>query len=80
MSAATIDGSSESPQINRCEPRRQRSPDRQIGGPSSSSGNADVTLARMFRQARDLDADDLKILDDMVRSLLKRRKESREGK
>jgi len=42
--------------------------------------DADPTLARMFRQARDLDPQDLKILDDMLKSLLKRRKGSEADK
>lgn len=36
--------------------------------------DADTTLAKMFRQARKLDERELAILDDMVQSLLKRRK------
>lgn len=43
-------------------------------GEDMDAAGAEPTLARMFRQARDLDPDDLKILDDMVKSLLKRRK------
>ena len=42
--------------------------------------DADPTLARMFRQARELDPDDVKILDDMMKSLLKRRKRSQTEK
>jgi transcriptional regulator with XRE-family HTH domain len=33
-------------------------------------------IGRMFRQARDLDPDDLALLDDMMRTMLKRRKKS----
>jgi len=36
--------------------------------------DADPALARMFRQARDLDPQDVALLDDMLQSLLKRRK------
>jgi transcriptional regulator with XRE-family HTH domain len=39
-----------------------------------SAMDADPTLARLFRQARDLHPDDLELIDDMMRSLLKRRK------
>lgn len=39
-----------------------------------ASKDADPTLARLFRQARDLDPEDLELIDDMMRSLLKRRK------
>lgn len=43
-------------------------------GEDIDAADADPTLARMFRQARNLDPDDLKILDDMMKSLLKRSK------
>jgi transcriptional regulator with XRE-family HTH domain len=45
-------------------------------GEDIDAADADPTLARMFRQARELDPDDLKLLDDMMRSLLRRRKKS----
>lgn len=37
--------------------------------------DADEQLARMFRQARDLDEHDRRILDDMLQSFLRRRNE-----
>ena len=37
--------------------------------------DADEDLARMFRQARELDALDRKVLDDMLQSFRKRRQE-----
>lgn len=37
--------------------------------------DAEVDLVRMFRQARDLDDADRKVLDDMLQSFLKRRRE-----
>lgn len=36
--------------------------------------DADSTLARMFRQAGELDPEDRAILDDMMQSMLRRRK------
>ena len=41
-------------------------------GEQVDAAGADVQISRMFRQAKDLDARDLKILDDMMQSLLKR--------
>ncbi len=40
-----------------------------------TSPEADDALVRMFRQAKELDPDDLMVVDDMMQSLLKRRKE-----
>ncbi len=37
--------------------------------------DADEDLARMFRQARELDPGDLKVLDDMLQSFRRRRQE-----
>ena len=37
--------------------------------------DADEDLARMFRQARELDANDRQVLDDMLQSFLKRQQE-----
>ena len=37
--------------------------------------DADEELARMFRQARDLDDHDRRVLDDMLQSFLKRRRD-----
>jgi transcriptional regulator with XRE-family HTH domain len=45
-------------------------------GEDPDAEDADPTLARMFRQAGDLDPDDVKLLDDMMQSLLKRRKKT----
>ena len=42
-------------------------------GEDPKSGDADAKIARMFRQANDLDPVDLEVLDDMLKSLLKRR-------
>jgi transcriptional regulator with XRE-family HTH domain len=39
--------------------------------------DADDELARMFRQARELDAHDRRVLDDMLQSFRKRRKQRR---
>lgn len=46
-------------------------------GEDPKADDADPNLARMFRQAGALPADDIALLDDMMRSLLKRRRESR---
>lgn len=43
-----------------------------------TSPEADDTLIRMFRQAKELDPGDLMVIDDMMQSLLKRRKERHE--
>ena len=43
-----------------------------LAGEDPKAGDADPTLSRMFRQARDLTPDDLALLDEMMRSLLKR--------
>lgn len=40
--------------------------------------DADEDLARMFRQARDLDAHDRRVLDDMLQSF-RRRRQDRDG-
>ena len=42
-------------------------------GEDASAQDADVALARMFRQAGKLDPNDRAILDDMIQSMLKRR-------
>lgn len=42
-------------------------------GEDAAAPDADVTLARMFRQAGHLDPEDRAILDDMMQSMLKRR-------
>ncbi|MBC7103402.1 MAG: helix-turn-helix transcriptional regulator [Parvibaculum sp.] len=38
------------------------------------AADSDPALARMFRQAQELDTQDVALLDDMLQSLLKRRK------
>ena len=43
-------------------------------GEDPKAADADPDLARMFRQAGDLAPDDLALLDDMMQTLLKRRK------
>lgn len=42
-------------------------------GEDRDAGDADLDLARMFRQAGDLDDRDRALLDDVLQSLLKRR-------
>ena len=42
-------------------------------GEDSKADDADVELARMFRQAQDLNEDERKILDDMMKSLVRHR-------
>jgi transcriptional regulator with XRE-family HTH domain len=42
-------------------------------GEDIEASDADVELQRMFRQAKQLDQHEREILDDMMRSLLKRR-------
>ncbi len=42
-------------------------------GEDIEASDADVELQRMFRQAKQLDTHEREILDDMMRSLLKRR-------
>src|SRR3954454_13128248 len=44
-----------------------------LAGEDVESSNADPELQRMFRQAQQLDSNERAILDDMMRSLLKRR-------
>jgi hypothetical protein len=44
-------------------------------GEDPSSADAGK-IGRMFRQAGDLDPDDLALLEDMMRTMLKRRKKS----
>ena len=41
-------------------------------GKQVDAQSEDVQISRMFRQAKNLDVHDLKILDDMMQSLLKR--------
>ena len=48
-------------------------------GEDAEAPDADVALARMFRQAGDLHPDDRAILDEMMQSMLKRRGRSREA-
>src|SRR5262249_34577421 len=45
-------------------------------GEDQTAEDADPTLQRMFRQAGTLSPDDLALLDDMMQSLLKRRKQA----
>jgi transcriptional regulator with XRE-family HTH domain len=49
-----------------------------VGEDPLASG-ADPVVARMFRQAGELEPDDLALLDDMMQSLLKRRRKSGRG-
>ena len=44
-------------------------------GEDIESNDADPTLQRMFRQAQELDRTERAILDDMMKSLLKRRQQ-----
>ena len=48
-------------------------------GEDRKADDADVELARMFRQAQDLNNHERKILDDMMQSLLKHRASSRKA-
>jgi transcriptional regulator with XRE-family HTH domain len=43
-------------------------------GEDPKAADADPALARMFRQAGELDAGDRRILEDMVKSMLRRRR------
>jgi len=43
-------------------------------GEDPKAADADPALARMFRQAGELDPGDRRILDDMVKSMLRRRR------
>jgi transcriptional regulator with XRE-family HTH domain len=43
-------------------------------GEDVDAAESDIELQRMFRQAKELEPGDLAILDDMMKSLLKRRK------
>ena len=45
-------------------------------GENPRAKDADPRLARLFRQARDLAEDDVALLEDMMQSLLKRRRQS----
>jgi len=45
-------------------------------GEDVCAADADPQISRMFRQAKDLDPEDLALLDDMMQSLLKRRRKS----
>ena len=49
-------------------------------GEDLESDDADQNVARMFRQAGDLDPDDLELLDEMMQSLLKRRRKNTDAK
>jgi transcriptional regulator with XRE-family HTH domain len=44
-------------------------------GEDPNAADADVSVARMFRRAKELHPDDLKVLDDVMDSLLRRRGE-----
>ena len=48
-------------------------------GEQLDAPDADVEISRMFRQAKDLDRDELAILDGLMQSLLKRRGKSGGG-
>lgn len=48
-------------------------------GEQIDAPDADVEISRMFRQAKNLDPDELHILDDLMKSLLKRRGKSGGG-
>ena len=43
------------------------------------AGDADPAIARMFRQAGELEPEDLAFLDEMMQSLLRRRRKSGAG-
>jgi transcriptional regulator with XRE-family HTH domain len=48
-------------------------------GEDPRAADADPRIARMFRQAKDLEPEDLEVLDDMMKSLLKRRGKAGSG-
>jgi transcriptional regulator with XRE-family HTH domain len=48
-------------------------------GEDPAADDADRAIARMFRQAGELEPDDLALLDDMMQSLLKRRRKGGAG-
>jgi transcriptional regulator with XRE-family HTH domain len=48
-------------------------------GEDPAADDADPAIARMFRQAGELEPDDLALLDDMMQSLLKRRRKGGAG-
>ena len=43
-------------------------------GEDPNAADADAKIGRMFRQAKELEPSDLDLLDDMMQSLLKRRR------
>jgi transcriptional regulator with XRE-family HTH domain len=43
-------------------------------GEDPNAADADPRIGRMFRQAKDLEPEDLALLDDMMQTLLKRRR------
>jgi transcriptional regulator with XRE-family HTH domain len=45
-----------------------------LAGEDPAADDADAQIGRMFRQAGELDPDDLALLDDMMQSLLRRRR------
>lgn len=48
-------------------------------GEDIDAADADQQLARMFRQAKDLSDEDVALLDDMMQTLLRRRKSKAAG-
>ena len=48
-------------------------------GEQVDAPDADAEISRMFRQAKDLDPSELAIVDDLMKSLLKRRSKSGGG-
>ena len=50
-----------------------------LAGEDVEADDEASNIARMFRQARDLDPDDQTILDDMIQSMLRRRKKGTDG-
>ena len=48
-------------------------------GEDPAADDADVQIGRMFRQAGELAPDDLALIDDMMKSLLKRRRKDGTG-
>lgn len=45
-------------------------------GEQVDAPDADVQISRMFRQAKDLNENELEVLDDLMQSLLKRHKQT----
>jgi transcriptional regulator with XRE-family HTH domain len=50
-----------------------------LAGEDPAAADADVQIGRMFRQAGELAPEDLTLLDDMMQSLLKRRRKDGPG-